>query len=320
MGKAFPSQFTVFVQRPTSPGKPGNSSGFNRVSLPMRLPRFLPPILVLLPLAAFAQNSDTSWEKSYALNGRPSLHLEVDDSSLAVHACPGACAAVHIRVIAQNTRLSLYTLEESQSGNAVRFSLKQKQHLGFRLNWHNSQSVRVEVEAPADLSLEARAADGNIALHDLRGDIRSTSSDGSQSIENVSGNLRLQGADGSITVRHSSGSLEARTADGALDVSGSFSALQLHSSDGGIRVALDGGSRLKEPSSIQGSDGSIDLRVPATFPADLDLHTSDGSIQSSLPLTVEGLGSKNDLHGKLDGGGAPLSIRTSDGSIRLGRL
>ena len=279
----------------------------------------LVPSALLVPVAAFAQISDPSWEKSYALNGRPGLHLEVDDSSLDVHPCPGACSAIHIRVTAQNTKLSLYTLEESQSGNAVRFSLKQKQHLGFHVNWHNSQSVRVEVETPADLTLEARSADGSIALHGLRGDISATSSDGSQSLENVSGKLHLRDGDGGITVRHSSGSLEAGISDGSLDVSGSFSALQLHSSDGGIRVALDEGSRLTEPSSIQGSDGSIDLRLPHTFPADLDLHTSDGNIQSSLPLTVETLGSKNDIHGKLDGGGAPLSIRTSDGSIRLAR-
>lgn len=276
---------------------------------------------LVLPVAAVAQNSDTSWQKSYALNGRPTLNLEVGDSSLDVHPCPNACTAVHIRVTAKNTKLSLYTLEESQSGNAIRFSLKEKPHLGFHVNWGNSAHVRVEVEAPAELALEARAADGSIALRDLHGDIVSSSSDGSQSLENISGNLRLHGSDGGITVRHSSGTLEVKTSDGNLDVSGNFSALQLHSSDGGMRVALDEGSRLTQPSSIQGSDGSIDILLPGTFPADLDLHSSDGSIQSSLPLTVEalGTGSQHDIHGKLDGGGASLSIRTSDGSIRLTR-
>ncbi len=289
----------------------------------MRLTTLLRPasLALLFPFAAVAQNSDTSWQKSYALNGRPTLNLEVGDSSLDVHPCPNACTAVHIRVTAQNTKLSLYTLEESQSGNAVRFSLKEKPHLGFHINWHSSTDVRVEVETPADLTLEAHTADGSIALHDLRGDITSSSSDGSQSLENVSGNLRLHGSDGGITVRRSSGTLEAKTSDGNLEISGRFSALQLHSSDGGMRVALDEGSRLTQPSSIQGSDGGIDLRLPHTFPADIDLHTSDGSIQSSLPLTVEALGSgsQHNIHGKLDGGGATLSLRTSDGSIHLSR-
>lgn len=288
---------------------------------PANLLRLAPAALLLPSLAAVAQNSDTSWQKSYPLNGRPTLNLEVGDSSLTVHPCPSACTAVHVRVTLQGTTLSRYTLEESQSGNAVRFSLKQKPNLGFHIQWHNAQTVRVDVETPPELTLQARTADGSLDLHDLRGDITSTSSDGSQTLENISGNLRLHGSDGGITVRRSSGTLEARTSDGSLDVSGNFSALQLHSSDGAMRVALDEGSRLTQPSSIQGSDGSIDLRFPQHFPADLDLRTSDGSIQSSLPLTVEALGStsKHDIHGKLDGGGAPLSIRTSDGSIRLSR-
>lgn len=291
----------------------------------MRLATYLrlAPVVLFFPLAAAAQNSDTSWEKTYSLSGRPTLNLEVGDSSLDVHPCANACTGVHIRVTAQNTKLSLYTLEESQSGNAVRFSLKEKPRLGFHVNWHTSAAVRVEVETPAEVILEAHTDDGNLSVHDLRGDLSTFSGDGSQTLEHVSGQLRLRGSDGCITVRRSSGTIEAETSDGKLDVSGSFSGLQLHSSDGGVRVALDQGSRLTQSSSIQGSDGSIELRVPRSFPADLDLHTSDGHIDSSLPLTVEALGSgsgsEHEIHGKLDGGGAPLSIRTSDGSIRLAR-
>ncbi len=281
----------------------------------------LAPFALLFPLVAAAQSSDTSWEKSYALSGRPTLNLEVGESSLDVHPCADACSTVHIRVTAQNTKLSLYTLEESQSGNAVRFSLKEKPHLGFHVDWHSSASVRVEVETPADVTVDAHTGDGSVSLHDLHGDITTSSSDGSQALEHVSGALRLRGSDGNITVRRCSGTLEAKTADGSMDVSGSFSGLQLHSSDGGIRVALDEGSRLTQASSIQGSDGSIDLRLPRSFPVDLELHTSDGNIESSLPLTVEALGSgsAHEIHGKLDGGGAPLSVHTSDGSIRLAR-
>lgn len=279
-------------------------------------------VVLLLPVAAFAQNSETSWEQTYPINGRPTLNLEVGDSSLDVHPCPTACSAIHIRVTLQGTTLSRYNLEQSQSGNAVRFSLKQKPNLLFHNQWHNSQAVRVEVETPAELTLDARTADGSLALHDLRGEITGTSSDGSQTLENLSGNLRLRGSDGGITLHRCSGTLEARTSDGSLEITaGNFSALQLHSSDGSIRVELAEGSRLTQPSSLQSSDGSVSLRLPRAFPADLDLHTSDGNIQSSLPLTVEALGSgsKHDIRGKLDGGGAPLSIRTSDGSIQLSR-
>ncbi len=275
---------------------------------------------LLCPAAVVAQNSETSWDKTYPLSGKPTLHLTVGDSALNVHPC-SACTAVHIHVTAENTKLSLYKLEESQSGNAVSFSLKEKPNLGFHINWHQSTSVRVDVETPPELVLEARSADGGITLRDLRGDISVSTSDGGQTLENISGSLRLQGSDGGITVRHSSGTLAAHLSDGALDVSGVFSGLDLKGSDGAMRIDLADGSHLTQPSSIHGADGSVSLRIPASFPAELDLRTSDGSIQNDLPLTVDAVNSGSDhhIHGKLDGGGASLVIQTSDGSIHLAR-
>ncbi len=155
----------------------------------------------------------------------------------------------------------------------------------------------------------------------MHGSLTLASSDGTQTVEDVSGELKLSGSDGAINVQRASGTLEAHISDGALSVSGAFTALQLHSSDGSTHVELAEGSRLTAPSSIGSSDGSISLRLPHTFPANLDLRTSDGRISSTLPLTIEEINSRSDraIRGKLDGGGAPLSIRTSDGSIQLSR-
>src|ERR1700735_5142004 len=88
---------------------------------------------LLLSTAAAMAQSDTTWDKSYPVSGQPSLVLSAGDSHLNIHAC-GGCQAVHIHVIAENTSLSRYTLEESQSGNTVNFSLKEKPHIGIRIN------------------------------------------------------------------------------------------------------------------------------------------------------------------------------------------
>jgi hypothetical protein len=64
--------------------------------------------------------------------------------------------------------------------------------------------------------------------------------------------------------------------------------------------------------------------VPQTFAADLDVHTSDGHLDCSLPLTLDhyqsGGGDGHDFHGKLNGGGAPFSIHTSDGNVKIEKL
>jgi hypothetical protein len=277
---------------------------------------------MLLSTAAAMAQSDTVWDKSYPVAGQPSLFLSTGDSHLNIHACAG-CQAVHIHVTAENTSLSRYTLEENQSGNTVHFSLKEKPHMGARVNWHSS-SVKVDVETPANLTLDARSADGNLTAAGLHGDLTIHSSDGSQELTGLSGNLKLHSSDGHLRVQNASGTLEARSSDGNQDIAGSFTSLQLHTSDGSITIELAEGSHLSSDSRIESSDGSVTLRLPKSFPAELAVSTSDGSIQSTLPLVVDGYNSKGNsgrnIRGKFNGGGSLLTIHTSDGSVHLATL
>jgi hypothetical protein len=276
----------------------------------------------LLSAAAASAQSDTTWDKSYPVSGQPSLALSAGDSHLNIHAC-GSCQAVHIHVTAENTSLSRYILEESQSGNTVTFSLKEKPHMGIHVNLHSS-SVKVDVESPANVTLDARCADGNLAASGLHGDLAIRTSDGSQELTGVSGNLKLHSSDGHLRVRNASGTLETRGSDGTQDIQGSFSSLLLHSSDGSITLELAEGSHLSADSRIESSDGSVTVLLPKSFPAELAVSTSDGSIESSLPLVVDGYNSKGNsghtIRGKFNGGGSLLTIHTSDGSVHLATL
>ncbi len=277
---------------------------------------------LLLSAGVASAQSDTAWDKSYPVTGQPSLFLTTGDSHLNIHSC-GTCTSVHIHVSAENTSLSRYNLEEDQSGNTVHFSLKEKPHMGIHVNWHPS-SVHVDVEAPANLTLDARCVDGNLAVADLHGDLTVHTSDGNQELSGVSGSLKLHSSDGQLRVRNASGTLEARTSDGNQDIAGSFTALQLHTSDGSITVELAEGSQLSADSRIESSDGSVTVRLPKSFPAELAVSTSDGSIESTLPLVVDGYNSKGNsghtIRGKFNGGGSLLTIHTSDGSVHLTTL
>jgi Putative adhesin len=276
---------------------------------------------LLLSAAAASAQSDTTWDKSYSVSGEPSLFLSTGDSHLNIHPCSG-CQTVHIHVTAENTSLSRYTLEEEQSGNTVHFSLKEKPHMGVHMNWHSS--VHVDVETPANLTLDARSADGNLTATGLHGDLTIHTSDGKQVLTELSGNLKLHSSDGQLRVHNASGALEARSSDGNQDISGAFTSLQLHSSDGSITIELADGSHLSSDSRIESSDGSVTLRLPKSYPAELAVSTSDGSIQSTLPLVVEGFNSKgnsgHNIRGKFNGGGSLLTIHTSDGSVHLATL
>ena len=195
--------------------------------------------------------------------------------------------------------------------------------MGIHINLHSS-SVKVDVETPTNLALDARCADGNLTAMGLHGDLTIRSSDGSQALTAVSGNLKLHSSDGHLLVRNASGTLETRGSDGTQDIQGSFTSLLLHSSDGSITLELAEGSHLSSDSRIESSDGSVTVRLPKSFPAELAVSTSDGSIQSSLPLVVDGYNSKGNsghtIRGKFNGGGSLLTIHTSDGSVNLATL
>ena len=71
---------------------------------------------------------------------------------------------------------------------------------------------------------------------------------------------------------------------------------------------------------IRTGDGSVTLRLPENFTADLDAHTGDGKITVDFPVTASGSLGRSELRGKLNGGGQTLVVRTGDGPIRLHRL
>jgi DUF4097 and DUF4098 domain-containing protein YvlB len=276
----------------------------------------------LIALTASAQ-TDNHWEKTYTVAGQPTLVLATGDSNLTITSC-GECQTVKIRVDATNRKLSDYRLEEDQSGNTIHFSLKEKVHVGihFNVNWHNSSAVEVEVETPANLTLHAETADGNLNASGLKGAINLHSADGHQTIADVTGTLTVQSSDGSVDMRNIAGTLDAHTSDGNLNVSGKLDSLNIRTSDGSLTLELASGTTLKADSTLHSSDGSITVRLPKDLSANLDISTSDGRIDSNLPLTLDGFhgGSGNSIKGKLNAGGALFTIHTTDGSVHLTSL
>lgn len=266
---------------------------------------------------ALAQISGHEWHKTYTVSGSPSLTIQTGDSSLDIQSC-GDCKEIRVQV--QSGRdLNDYRLEERQDGDHVSFSLKEKPHLGA-FKWGTMHGPKVTVETPAHLDLDAGSADGNMTARGLRGNLQVHAGDGSVTLEDVEGALHLRTSDGNVAVRQAKGTLDARASDGRMTIDGQFSAVQLHSSDGSVDLTLAQGSQLTAPSQIESSDGSVNLRVPHTLAADLELSTSDGHLDCTLPLTMDHYDSSHLVRGRLNGGGTPLAIHTSDGNVKIEAL
>ena len=120
------------------------------------------------------------------------------------------------------------------------------------------------------------------------------------------------------TVKEIDGRLKARTGDGHVQATGRFDSLDLSTSDGRVDATASAGSRMLAAWSLETGDGAVTLRVPHDIAAFLDARTHDGRINVEIPITTQGRLSGHALVGDLNGGGAPLRIRTGDGAITLG--
>jgi hypothetical protein len=279
----------------------------------------LAALAVFSSLTGLAQDPDHSWSKSYPVTGKPTLSLETSDAGVDFHPC-GDCHEIRIHVEVEGRKLSDYRLEEGQSGDQVHFLFKELPHRGDHMVWHRERT-QVTVESPAQLTLEAKTSDGNVTLSGLQGDLGLTTGDGNLTLDHVSGNLRIKSGDGQVKITNADGAIDARTSDGNLSVEGLFHALALHTSDGTLDLSLRDGTKLAGPSTIQSSDGSVTIRVPQNFAADLAVHTSDGRVDCALPLTIDNFQSGgergHELRGKVNGGGTPFTIHTSDGNVKI---
>jgi hypothetical protein len=283
----------------------------------LRLIVFAIPALVLVATSAVLI-AESDWQKSYPVPGKPSLTVSTGDASTDVHSC--GCREIRIRVEWNDRHPNDYTINEFQSGDHVNFELKEKEHFGIHVGMH--REPHVTVETPGELDLEARTSDGSLKVYGVNGSIALHTSDGAVDVSDVSGAVRLVASDGSIRIHNVSGTLESKSSDGRVTIDGKLSGVQVHTSDGSLDLTLAEGSQLTTSSRVEASDGRVTIRLPKTLAADLDIHTGDGHIDCQLPLTMSGYnsGGGHNIRGRLNSGGTPLTIHTSDGNVTIATL
>jgi Putative adhesin len=291
------------------------------------MPQLRPAALTLIALAllAFAATAraESDWQKSYPVSGKPSLAFSTGDSSTEVTSC-GQCKEIRIRVQWNDRHPSDYTLTEAQTGDHVNFELHDKNHIHIMMGGGMHHEPHVFIETPSAVDLEGRTSDGSLKVSGLNGGVQLQTSDGSVEVSDVSGAVRLKASDGSIQMHNITGTLESRSSDGSVHIDGLFSGIQVHTSDGSLELTLAEGTKLTTASRVESSDGRVNIHVPRTLAADLEIHTSDGHIQCDLPLVMDGYNSKGDsghnLRGRINGGGVPLNIHTSDGNVTIASM
>ena len=279
------------------------------------------PVQVAL-VAVFAAGSALAddWNKTFVVTGQPQLRIETDDASVIVRTWDQPKIAVRVTTAGWKIGPGEVEVGQSQAGNRVEITVRTARR-SFPFMSVGRHSIEVDIEAPRQMESDIRTGDGNIEATGLQGETRLRTGDGNIEVTNSQGATRLRTGDGNIVAESLGGSLEATTGDGNMRVRGRLDSLTLRSGDGGIDAEVLPGSKIASSWRVESGDGSVTIRLPRDFAADLDVHTGDGNITVDFPLTtVAGGRSEHDLRARLNGGGSTFFIRTGDGSIRLARL
>ena len=130
---------------------------------------------------------------------------------------------------------------------------------------------------------------------------------------------RMRVTNGTVTAKRFSGHLIATSTNGGVVGEEIGGKLEARSTNGTVRIALQ--QVAAAGVTLRTTNGRVDLSLPASAKADLSAECRNGAVTvEGLPLEPSGEQSRRAVRGKLNGGGAPIDIETTNGAIRVRSL
>jgi hypothetical protein len=286
---------------------------------------FLLPALVL-PFSVGCvgiQGDSSRWptvrdEKRFSVDGKPEVELSTLDGAIEIRSWdrPDVLVVIEKRAVSEQAAAAL-EVDSRQDGNHVTVHVK---HKPMAWSLFGIGSARLVVSVPEKADIRASSGDGAIRLERVSGTIALHSGDGRIEAMNSGGTLSASTGDGAIALEHVQGAVEALTGDGHVKVGGRLTRVRARSGDGSVEIDAEPESSPDADWDITSGDGSITLRLPDGFNADLDARTGDGRIRlDGVNVNGSVVSQRHQISGRLGTGGHALRIRTGDGGITLGR-
>lgn len=187
--------------------------------------------------------------------------------------------------------------------------------------------VRLEITTPVDTRLDLSTGSGSVEVRNLWGGAKINSGSGSLTLQDLGGKVDAYSGSGSIEVLGFTGDLQVRTGSGGIDVfdlegtlkaSGGTGSMEVRRASGEVQLNTGSGS-IEYQGSPAGecrfgtNSDHFRLELPAGLNADLDVHTSSGTVDVGWP-TVKGVVRKDEVNGTIGGGRSPEGPEASASS------
>jgi DUF4097 and DUF4098 domain-containing protein YvlB len=178
---------------------------------------------------------------------------------------------------------------------------------------HHGVGVEVRVTVPARFDLDVRSGDGDVWLGDVEGRISARTSDGDLQLGSLKGpEISVRTADGDVSAEAlQAPAITLHTSDGDLHLRHVSGSLEASTGDGDVYLQLG----TAQEARIRTGDGDVTVVAGPSLGFQLDARGETVSLGADLQL--DGSRGAGWARGAVNGGGPLLSVRTSDGTVRL---
>jgi len=299
-------------------------------------------LLLILPAKATPGSAMASQDEPYRIESFDistpgKLNVETSGGHITVKGSSDNSVRVEMYVrkngrnlLPEDNNLDDWDIDISQSGSSVQAIAKRRGNNGWNIfGKNNNPSISFVVYTPREMStdlntsgghIEARGLSGNqelstsgghLKLANLKGTIQARTSGGHVEIADVQGDVNARTSGGHIDVQNSEGNLKVKTSGGHIDLANISGSVEAQTSGGSISADLNSIGQFVD---LRTSGGNVEISVPENLGLDLNL---EGSYVSTNLHNFSGNVERNEVHGKLNGGGPKVSARTSGGTVSL---
>lgn len=222
------------------------------------------------------------WTRTYQLAPGGEIRIANTNGRIDVEAADGPTVEVRAERIARaatdtGARELLPRIKIKEEITPERVSIETERMSGIMIG--ASFEVRYHVRAPRNAAIDVTNTNGAVA------------------ITGVSGRVAARTTNGSVTTKDLTGGVDARTTNGSVNV--------------------DLASVRSERVALRTTNGSVTLRVPEDAKADVVATWTNGGINVSNVKIEVAERSRRRFEGRINGGGAPIELQTTNGGIRI---
>lgn len=160
--------------------------------------------------------------------------------------------------------------------------------------------------------IDLSTSGGSIDATNCKGDLKLTTSGGSLKLHDLKGEIEATTSGGSVIGDMIQGELSAHTSGGNIRLEGLSCSLKTSTSGGHIDVSI---KEFGEYVTITNSGGNINLQMPNNKGIDLKLRGD--KIKTTTLTNFSGTVEEDEIDGKINGGGIPVTVRAGSGRIDL---